>query len=323
MIDQDGLAHRFEAHRGHLRAVAYRMLGSLPEAEDAVQESWLRLAGADVSGVANLAAWLRTVVSRVCLDMLRARAARREELGQPPSAGGLGAGPGSDPEAEALLADSVGRALLVVMDRLAPAERAAFVLHDLFAVPFGEIAPIVGRSPATAKKLASRARSRVHGAPAIRGPELAARRQVVEAFLAASRAGDVGAVLAVLAPGVVRRADAAALPAGRAAQARGARAVAQEVAVFGRNARCAGLALVNGDVGLVVAPRGRLLLAITFEIEHGRIAAYDLVADPARLHTLPLAALAHPEPPGQSQAGPRKTHCNGCAGALRRTVQRV
>jgi RNA polymerase sigma-70 factor, ECF subfamily len=294
MIDQDALAHRFEAHRGHLRAVAYRMLGSLPEAEDAVQESWLRLAGADASGVANLAAWLRTVVSRVCLDMLRARAARREELGRLPPTGGPGArgGAGRDPEAEALLADSAGRALLVVLDRLTPAERVAFVLHDLFAVPFGEIAPIVGRSPASAKKLASRARSRVHGAPAIRGPELAARRQVVETFLAAARSGDVSAVLAVLAPGVVRRADAAARPAGRAAEARGAHTVAKEIAVFGRNARYAEPALVNGDAGLVIAPHGRLLLAIAFEIEHGKIAAYDLVADPTRLSTLPLALLA-------------------------------
>ncbi len=304
MIEQDDLACRFQAQRGHLRAVAYRMLGSLTEAEDAVQESWLRLARADVSGVENLTAWLRTVVSRVCLDMLRARAARREELaGRVPEGGcGTGTGAGGDPEAEALLAESVGRALLVVLDRLAPAERAAFVLHDMFAVPFGEIAPIVGRSPVAAKKLASRARYRVRGAPAIRGPELAARRQVVEAFLAASRAGDIGAVLAVLAPGVVRRADAAALPAGRALEARGPRAVAEEIAVFGRNARFAEPALVDGDAGLVIAPRGRLLLAITFVIEHGRIAAYDLVADPTRLHNLTLATLA-PIPAADLPAG--------------------
>jgi RNA polymerase sigma-70 factor, ECF subfamily len=305
MIEQDDLARRFQAQRGHLQAVAYRMLGSLSEAEDAVQESWLRLARADVSGVENLTAWLRTVVSRVCLDMLRARAARREEpAGQQPPDGGCGTGTG-DPEAEALLADSVGRALLVVLDRLAPAERAAFVLHDMFAVPFGEIAPIVGRSPVTAKKLASRARCRVRGAPAIRGPELAARRQVVEAFLAASRAGDVGAVLAVLAPGVVRRADAAALP-GRAMKARGARSVAKEVAVFGRNARFAEPALVNGDAGLVIAPRGRLLLAITFEIEHGKVAAYELVADPTRLQNLTLATLGPVRPgylPGPAVPG--------------------
>jgi RNA polymerase sigma-70 factor (ECF subfamily) len=302
MIEQDDLARRFQAQRGYLRAVAYRMLGSLAEADDAVQESWLRLARADVSGVENLTAWLRTVVSRVCLDMLRARAARREELaGQVPD-GGWGTGTGGDPEAEALLADSVGRALLVVLDRLAPAERAAFVLHDMFAVPFGEIAPIVGRSPVTAKKLASRARYRVRGAPAIRGPELAGRRQVVEAFLSASRAGDVGAVLELLAPGVVRRADAAALAAGRALEARGARAVAQEIAVFGRNARFAEPALVDGDAGLVVAPYGHLLLAITFVIEQGKVAAYELIADPTRLQNLTLATLA-PIPTAVLSAG--------------------
>ncbi|HEY7431588.1 MAG TPA: sigma-70 family RNA polymerase sigma factor [Streptosporangiaceae bacterium] len=306
MTERDDLARRFELHRAHLRAIAYRMLGSLSEAEDAVQESWLRLARADVSGVANLAAWLRTVVSRVCLDMLRARAARREELagqqlpGQQLPGGTPGDSRAGDPEAEVLLADSVGRALLVVLDRLAPPERLAFVLHDMFAVPFVEIAPIVGRSPATTKKLASRARYRVRGAPAIRTPELAARRQVVEAFLAASRAGDVGAVLAVLAPDVVRRADAAELPAGRAAEARGARTVAQEIAVFGRNARFAALALVDGDVGILVAPRGYLLLAITFAIEDSKVAAYELIAEPTRLRHLTLATL---DPAGSAEQG--------------------
>ena len=290
MTEHEALADRFEAQRGRLEGVAYRMLGSLGEAEDAVQESWLRLQRADTSGVVNLAGWLTTVVSRVCLDMLRSRASRREELAgyqvpdeiQDPW-------PGGDPEQEAVLADSVGRALLVVLDTLGPAERIAFVLHDIFAVPFDEIAPIVDRSPVTTKKLASRARHRVRGTPAVGSAELTRNRRVVEAFLAASRAGDVDAVLAVLAPDVVRVADRAALPAGRATEVRGARAVAEEIVVFGRNARFADLALVNGAVGIVVAPQGRLRLALEFTIEDGRIAGYELIADAARLQQLDLA----------------------------------
>lgn len=290
MTEHEALAERFQAQCGHLQAVAYRMLGSLSEAEDAVQETWLRLERTDTGGVQNLAAWLTTVVSRVCLDMLRSRAARREDLAghQVPEEIGNSA-PGGDPEQEAVLADETGRALLVVLDMLGPAERIAFVLHDMFTVPFDEIAPIVGRSPVTTKKLASRARQRVRGTPAVPSAELARSRRVVEAFLAASRAGDVDAVLAVLAPDVVRVGDRAALPAGRAAEVRGARAVAEEIVVFGRNARFAELALVDGAVGLLVAPRGRLVTALTFTVSGDQITGYELIADPARLRQLDLA----------------------------------
>jgi RNA polymerase sigma-70 factor (ECF subfamily) len=271
------------------------MLGSLSEADDAVQEAWLRLGRVDAGDVRNLGGWLRTVLSRVCLDMLRARASRREELaGARPPDDGAGAGPdrGVDPEREAELVDSVGRALLVVLGTLAPAERVAFVLHDMFAVPFDEIAPVVGRSTVAAKKLASRARQRVRGTPAVPAGDLARHRRVVEAFLAASRAGDIEAVLAVLAPDAVRRADPAVLPPGRAPEVRGARAVAEEVAVFGHNARFAEPALVDGEVGAVVAPHGRLLLALVVTVEGERVAGYEVVADPARLRGLELAVLA-------------------------------
>ncbi|MFJ6185021.1 sigma-70 family RNA polymerase sigma factor [Streptomyces sp. NPDC092295] len=300
--DQDRLAERFETHRARLRAVAYRMLGSAGEADDAVQETWLRLSRADADGVGNLAGWLTTVVSRVCLDMLRSRTARREdpvgerlpdriEAARDSGAESAGGGGGSDPEEEALLVDSVGRALLVVLDTLGPAERIAFVLHDLFAVPFDRIAPIVERSPVTTKKLASRARHKVQGTPAVPAADLGRYRHVVEAFLAASRGGDLNALLAVLAPDVVRRADPAALPPGMATEARGARVVAEETMVLGRRARFAEAALVNGTVGVVVAPRGRLLLALTFTIEGERITGYEVIAAPARLRRLELAVL--------------------------------
>ncbi|MGH3830728.1 MAG: sigma-70 family RNA polymerase sigma factor [Pseudonocardiaceae bacterium] len=289
---QDGLAERFETHRGDLRALAYRMLGSLGEAEDAVQEVWLRLGRADIDGVENLAGWLRTVVSRVCLDMLRSRRSRREDLvGQRVPDRARATGHGSDPEREALLVDSVGRALLVVLDTLAPAERIAFVLHDLFAVPFEEIAPIVDRSPVAAKKLASRARHRVRGAPEVPSAVLARHWRVIDAFLSAARRGDLDALLAVLTPDVVHRADPAALPPGAVTQVQGARAVAEETVVFRRRSRFAESALVNGMVGVVVAPRGRLMLALTFTIEGDRIAAYEVIADPKRLASLDLAAL--------------------------------
>jgi RNA polymerase sigma factor (sigma-70 family) len=288
--ERDGLAGRFEAQRGQLRAVAYRMLGSLSEADDAVQEAWLRLSRTDTGEVANLAGWLQTVVARICLDMLRSRKARRENLtGQLPD---LAAG--SHPEEEALLADAVSRALLVVLDILDPAERIAFVLHDVFAVPFAQIAPLVERTPAATKKLASRARHKVRGTPAIPAAELARRRQVVSAFLAAARAGDLTAVLAVLAPDVVRRADPAAVPPGAAAEVRGAQAVAEGTMVLGRRAQFAELALVNGTVGVVVAPGGQLLIALTFSIDAGQIAAYDVIADPARLRQLDIAVLDDP-----------------------------
>ncbi len=287
--EHDGRTTGFEAQSASLVGLAYRMLGSRVEAEDAVQEGWLRLARTDVSGVENLTAWLRTVVSRVCLDMLRARASRREELGrQVPDDVGE---PVDDPEQVALQADAVGRALLVVLDTLAPAERTAFVLHDMFAVPFDEIAPIVGRSAGTTKKLASRARRKVRGVPAVDAAELARHRTVVEAFLAASRAGDVEALVALLDPDVVRQADPIAATAGRAAVLRGARPVAGEIAAFGRDARFADAALVDGDVGVVVAPYGRLLLALLFTIEDDRVVAYELVAEPARLRRLDLAVL--------------------------------
>ncbi|GAB2702692.1 sigma-70 family RNA polymerase sigma factor [Kitasatospora kifunensis] len=292
--EHEELARRFEEQRGQLRAVAYRLLGSASEAEDAVQEAWLRLSRVDGATVDNLPAWLRTVVSRICLDLLRSRAARREELvgQQPPDQPWEdGAGDGADPEQEAVLVESVGRALLVVLDTLGPAERIAFVLHDLFAVPFEQIAPIVERTPVAAKKLASRARHRVQGAPVLPGAELARHRRVVEAFLAASRGGDLAGLLAVLAPDVVRRADPAALPAGAALEARGAQLVATETLVFGRRARWAASALVDGTVGVVVAPRGRLVIALRVTVVDDRIAAYEVIADPARLARLELAVL--------------------------------
>lgn len=292
MDEQERLAERFEAQRGHLRAVAYRMLGSLSDADDAVQEAWLRLSRADSGTVENLPGWLTTVVSRLCLDILRSRTARREEpVGQQPPDPARDAEDGTGPEPEALLIDSVGRALLVVLDTLAPAERIAFVLHDMFAVPFDRIAPLVERSPVTTKKLASRARHKVQGTPAVPAADLARQRKAVDAFLAASRDGDLDALLAVLAPDVVRRADPAALPPGAPTELRGAPSVAAGTLVFGRKARFAAPALVNGAVGIVVAPRGRLLLALTVTVEGERITTYEVIADPARLRQLDLAVL--------------------------------
>jgi RNA polymerase sigma factor (sigma-70 family) len=292
MRDHDRLAERFESHRGHLRAVAYRMLGSLSEADDAVQEAWFRLSRSDTSGVENLAGWLTRVVARVCLDMLRSRTSRREEPLETqvpgPTVNGHSEG---DPEHEALLAEDVGLALLVVLDRLAPAERVAFVLHDLFSVPFDEIAPIVERSPTTSRKLASRARHRVHGTAPSADADRTRQRHVADAFLAAARGGDIEALVAVLDPDVVRRADRAALPAGPA-ELRGAQSVAEETRVFSRPARSARLALVNGAVGIVVAPRGRLRLAIGLTIKDDRVAEIDVIADRPRLQQLDLAVLA-------------------------------
>lgn len=295
MSNQDLLARRFESHRARLGAIAYRMLGSVAEAEDAVQETWLRLAKHDAVQPDNLIGWLTTVLSRICLDMLRARATRREdaldlraELGD--------AAYDADPEQEALLIDAVGRALLVVLDTLHPDERVAFVLHDLFAVPFEQIAPIVGRTPATTKKLASRARQRTRGETRPTTTELAEQRRVVEAFLAAAREGDLAALLAVLAPDVVRVADPAALPAGMAAIVRGAQAVARETVLLQRRSRVAALALVDGAVGLVVAPRGKLLLALVVTVRAERVAGYEVIADPARLRALDLAVVPACDP---------------------------
>ncbi len=282
----DELAERFEAHRGRLRAIAYRMLGSSGEAEDAVQETWLRLSRVDSAGLDNLPAWLRTVLSRVCLDMLRARKARPEEpVGQVPERAA-----DTDPEQEALLAESVGRALLVVLDTLAPAERVAFVLHDLFAVPFDRIAPIVDRTAVTTKKLASRARSKVRGTPALPDAEVTRHRHVVEAFLAAARSGNLDRLLAVLAPDVVRVADASMLPPGTPLVARGARAVAEETVVLGTKARYGEAALVNGNVGVVIAPHGRLVLVLAIEVADDRVARFEVIADPERLAALELGA---------------------------------
>src|SRR2546422_7132498 len=289
MNAQGWLAERFEANRTHLRAVAYRMLGSLSEADDAVQEAWLKLSRAETSGVENLGGWLTTVVARVCLDMLRSRKSRREEpMGAYLPEPIVSRGEGSNPEHEALIADSVGLALLVVLETLSPAERVAFVLHDLFDLPFDESAPIVGRSPTAARQLASRARRRVQGAATVPDADPTRQRKVVDAFLAASRGGAFDALLAVLDPDVVLRADRAAVQAGASRGVRGAPAVAKQ---FSGRARGAQPALVNGAVGLVWAPRGRPHVVFGFTITHGKIGEIDLVADPERLRQLDLAVL--------------------------------
>jgi RNA polymerase sigma factor (sigma-70 family) len=287
--EHDWLAERFETHRPHLRAVAYRMLGTASEAEDAVQEAWLRLSRAETGGVDNLGGWLTTVVGRVCLDMLRARQSRREEplddhLPDPD----IGSRDGIDPEGEALLAEGVGQALLVVLDTLTPAERLAFVLHDMFAVPFDRISVILGRSPAAAKMLASRARRRAQGATLEQGVDRRRQRAVVEAFLAASRGGDFDALLAVLDPDVVVRADRSAVQAGASAEVRGAAEVAS---TFAGRARLAQPALIDGAVGAVWAPGGQPRVVFGFTITHGRIVAIDILADPERLDQLDLAVL--------------------------------
>jgi RNA polymerase sigma-70 factor (ECF subfamily) len=291
MDERNLLAEQFEENRTHLRAVAYRMLGSLSEADDAVQEGWLRLNRSDTSVVENLSGWLTTVVARVCLDMLRSRKAKREE---PLEAHAPDTIPDRkdviDPEQEALQADSVGLALLVVLETLAPAERLAFVLHDMFDLSFDEIAPIVGRSSTAARQLASRARRRVQGAKTSRSADLTSQREVVEAFLAAARSGNFEALLAVLDPDVVLRSDPAAVPPGIPTEIRGAEAIAHRAARGG--ARAAQPALVNGAVGVIVAPRGRLLMVLRFTITHGKIVEMEAVADPDRLRQLDLAILS-------------------------------
>jgi RNA polymerase sigma factor (sigma-70 family) len=290
MDEREWLVGRFEEHRTYLRAVAYRMLGSVSEADDAVQETWLRLSRSDTSEVENLGGWLTTVLARVCLDMLRSRKSRREEsLGARVPEPIAGRADGADPEQEALLSDSVGLALLVVLETLTPAERLAFVLHDMFAVPFDEIAPIVGRSPDAARQLASRARRRARGADTSNEPDHTRQREVVDAFLAAARDGDFDALVAVLDPDVVLRSDRAALPAGVPREVHGAPAVARR-ALVGR-ARAARPALVDGAVGVVVAPRGRLLMVLDFKIRDGKIVEIDAVADPERLNQLDLSLL--------------------------------
>jgi RNA polymerase sigma factor (sigma-70 family) len=293
MNEGDRLAERFEANRTHLRAVAYRMLGSVSEADDAVQESWLRLSRrSDSADLENLRAWLTTVVARVCLDMLRSRKARREEAFGPHVPEPIvSREDGLDPEHEALLADSVGLALLVVLETLNPAERLAFVLHDMFAVPFDEIAPIVGRSPAAARQLASRARRRVQGSTPEPDADLARQRKVVDAFLAAARGGDFDELLAVLDPDIVFKVDSGALRPGARREVRGAAAVAEQVLSFRRLARFAQPALVNGAAGFVVTRDGRPLAVAGFTVAHGRIAEIDLLADPERLAELDLTVL--------------------------------
>jgi RNA polymerase sigma-70 factor (ECF subfamily) len=288
MGEQDWLAERFESHRPHLQAAAYRMLGSLSEAEDAVQESWLRLSRSDVSAVHNLGGWLTTVVGRVCLDMLRSRRSRREDpldvtlpdpIVQSVDAGG-------DPEQEALLADSVGLALLVVLDTLTPTERLAFVLHDMFGLSFAEIAPIVDRTPATAMQLASRARRRVRGGAPVADVDLARQRTVVEAYIAASRHGDFEALLAVLDPEVVLRVDYGTRPLGAPSLVRGARAVARQAMLFARNDVSGRLALVNGAIGAIVIRDGELFSVVSFTVSNERVAEMHILADPSRLARL-------------------------------------
>jgi RNA polymerase sigma factor (sigma-70 family) len=288
----DQLALRFEENRPHLRAVAYRMLGSLAEADDAVQETWLRLGRADAAGVHNLGGWLTTVVARVSLDMLRSRRSRREE----PLPVVAGAAEAADPEQEAVLADSVGLALLVVLDTLDPPERLAFVLHDMFAVPFDEIAPIVGRTPTAARQLASRARRRVQGNAAVPEADLNRQRRVVDAFLAASRDGDFDALLAVLDPDVVLHADRGPRGVGGPIEVRGSASVAGSALAGGRAGRGGQVrpALVNGEVGLVITRRGRLFTVLAFTIEGDRIVAIDAVTTPSRLSALDIAVLDPP-----------------------------
>jgi len=288
MDRDDWLAARFEEQRAHLRAVAYRMLGSQAEAEDAVQNSWLRLSGADTSEVRNLAGWLTTVVSRECLKMLRSRRGRREE---PLAETELPAGDPEtgDPEAAVLLADSVGPALMVVLDTLAPAERLAFVLHDIFAVPFDDIAPILERSPVATRQLASRARRRVQGATPPRQVDLARQRRVADAFLAALRDGNFDALVAVLDPEVVLRDDSSGLPGG-AATMRGADAVGAYALRFSHGTRWARPALVDGTPGVAIRLPGRLIGALGFTFDGDRIAAIDLISDRARLRHVELAA---------------------------------
>jgi RNA polymerase sigma-70 factor (ECF subfamily) len=292
MAEHEWLAEQFEGNRSHLRAVAYRMLGSVSEAEDAVQETWLRLSRTDATEIGNLGGWLTTVVARVCLDMLRSRSSRREESldaqVQEPAATGE---PGRDPEKEALLADSVGLALLVVLDRLSPAERLAFVLHDMFAVSFEEIASIVGRTPEAARQLASRARRRVQGAETSPRGGIRQQREIVEAFLRALRARDFEGLVAVLDPEVVVHIDEAARRPGVPGEVRGARTWAKGAMGFAQFADAIEPMLVDGAVGLVWAPHGQLARVLQFTISGARISGVEIIADPRRLEILNLAVL--------------------------------
>ena len=292
MDETEHVAKLFEAHRDHLQAVAYRMLGSATEADDAVQEAWLRLSRSDAEGIRNLQGWLTTVVARVCLDILRARKSRREEaleaqVVEPAS----DSNDKTDPEHEALMADSVGLALLVVLDTLAPAERVVFVLHDVFDLPFDEIAPIVGRTPAAARQLASRARRRVRREDTTRDSDLKSQRVVVDAFLSALRAGDFEGLLAVLDPDVLVRLGPGVGAPGAPQEIRGAENWARGAVAFSRLAQLVQPALVDGAVGLVFAPRGRLARVLSFTIVNGKIVEVEIIADRQRLEQLDLAVL--------------------------------
>jgi len=295
MEQGDWLAERFEEHRGRLRAVAYRMLGSPGEADDAVQEAWLRFSRTDTSAVENLGSWLITVVSRVCLNMLQARRLRPEAPFGDEVPEAAAADREGDPEYEALLADSVGLALLVVLDMLNPAERVAFVLHDMFGVPFEEVAPIVGRSAGAARQLASRARQRVQGQETARAGDRRRQTRLVDAFLAAARRGDFGALLAVLDPGVVLRADAVAVRMAAARQAQGAPPLSGEIRgreavaeMFAGHAAAARAALIDGSPGAVWAPQGRARTAMVMSWDQGRVVKIEIVADPRRLRALQI-----------------------------------
>ncbi|GAA0972201.1 MULTISPECIES: sigma-70 family RNA polymerase sigma factor [Nocardiopsidaceae] len=286
MNTAESLAARFHEHRGLLHSIAHRMLGSRAEAEDAVQETWLKLSRTDASQIDNLAAWLTTVTGRVCLDLLRSRSARREDpAGEdlPEPAPAAAPAPDTDPEHQAVLSDTVGTALMVVLDTLSPAERLAFVLHDMFALPFEEIAPVVERSPAATRQLASRARRRVRGGGADGRTDLARRREVVDAFLAAARGGDFEALLRVLAPDVVVRPDTAARLAGVPAETRGARAVASQAITFARLAEQARPALVRGLPGFVSLKDGRPYAALAFTVHGDRITGFDVLYEPELL----------------------------------------
>jgi len=287
MDRNDALAREFDAQRPRLRAVAYRMLGSTAEAEDAVQEAWIRLGRTDRATIDNLPGWLTTVVARVCLDMLRSRRARREDplVAHVPDPVVTPAPPPPDPETEALLTESVGLALLVVLETLAPAERLAFVLHDMFGMPFEEIGPMVDRTPAAARQLASRARRRVQGTPTVPDTDLAGQRKVVDAFFAASRNGDMDALVAVLDPDVVLHADGGAKPG----VIHGAEAVAAQAMTFAQLSPHVRPAVVNGTAGVVVAPGGRAVSVMAFTVRGGRIVAIEALADPERLARLDLS----------------------------------
>jgi RNA polymerase sigma-70 factor (ECF subfamily) len=293
-MEQQWLTEQFEQHRGRLRGVAYRMLGSLSEAEDAVQETWLRLNGVDSDGLHNLGGWLTTVISRVCLDMLRARKVRREEPApEAPLTGESGLAASTiDPEQEAMMADAVGLALLVVLDTLSPAERIAFVLHDLFGLPFEDVGRVVDRTPDAARQLASRARRRVRSQPNVSGAELSAHREIVSRFLAALRAGDVEGLLAVLDPDMMFCADAAAAASGKRVELHGAAVWAPNAVAFASRVQHAQLALVDGRVGIVLAPVGKLSRVLSITIDNGLITSLDVIADPERLARTQVSALA-------------------------------